>query len=89
MSFDKILLDIICCPVTHLPLELMRQTQLDRLNDLIKQSKIKARDNSFLEEKLSGALVTKDSKLAYPIIDGIPILIKERGILLSQLEEEY
>ena len=65
MSFDKILLDIVCCPVTHLSLELMHQTQLDRLNDLIEQSKIKACDDSFLEEKLSGALITKDLSLIH------------------------
>ena len=89
MNFDRTLLDIICCPATQLPLEVMQPNQLDKLNSLINQSKLSTRDNSILTEKLSGALVTQDRKLAYPIRDGIPVLLEESGILLSQLEEKY
>lgn len=86
MSLDSSLLDIICCPVTHLPLAPMPQAQLEDLNRLIAESKIKSREDTVLTETLAAALVTRDGKLAYPICDGIPVLIEEHGILLSQLE---
>lgn len=87
MSFDTTLLDIICCPVTRLPLELMPANQLRELNLRISQARIKARDDSLLSEELTDALVTRDGKLAYPIRDGIPVLLEECGIALSQLQE--
>lgn len=86
MGLDKKLLDIICCPVTHSPLAPMPQTQLDTLNELIAQSRIKNRGDELVTEALAEALVTRDGKLAYPVRDEIPVLLEEQGIALAQLE---
>ncbi|MEE9570714.1 MAG: Trm112 family protein [Gammaproteobacteria bacterium] len=86
MSFDKDLLDIICCPVTRLPMEAMSTSALAKLNGLIQEQKIRNRDDDVLTEALQEALVTDDGKIAYPVIDGIPVLLEERGISLSQLD---
>jgi uncharacterized protein YbaR (Trm112 family) len=86
LSFDTTLLDIICCPVTQMPLEIMPQSQLERLNESIRAHKIKQRNDVLLEEELEQALVTRDGKIAYPIRDGIPILLEGDGIVLSQLQ---
>ncbi len=87
MTFNTALLDIICCPVTHAPLSLMRDTDLERLNQRISEGRIRRRDDSLVEESLEEALVTRDGKLAYPIRDGIAVLLEDQGILLAQISD--
>jgi uncharacterized protein YbaR (Trm112 family) len=85
LALDKALLDIICCPVTHVPLELMADDSLQQLNSLISEKRIKNCTDELVTEALQEALVTRDGRLAYPIRDGIPVLLEEQGILLAQL----
>ena len=86
MSFDKNLLDIICCPVTRQPMGSMSAATLAKLNGLIQEQKIRDRDDAVVAEELQEALVTDDGKIAYPVVDGIPVLLEERGISLGQLD---
>lgn len=86
MSLDRALLDIICCPVTRSPLELLPERDLFRLNQLITERKIRNRDDVIVEEPLEQALVTRSGKLVYPVRDGIPVLLEDQGIALSQLD---
>ena len=85
MSFDTALLSILCCPVTQLPLRIMSSAELGSLNERIVARSIKHRDGSTVEEPLEQALTTEDGRLAYAVTDGIPVLLEERGIALSQL----
>lgn len=86
MSIDKALLDILCCPATRVPLQLLPESKLHRLNELIAARKVRNRNDTVLEQPLEEALMTRDEKLAYPIRDGIPVLLEEEGILLAQLD---
>jgi len=86
LSLDRQLLDILCCPVTHVPLMPMPQGQLQALSAAIARGEIRDRGDEQVVEPLTEALVTRDGKLAYPVRDGIPVLLEEQGILLSQLE---
>lgn len=83
MSFDHRLLDIICCPATHLPLKLLPEATLQRLNARIAAGTLKHRDESPVTEPLVQALVTADDRLAYPIRDDIPLLLEEQGIPMA------
>ncbi len=85
MSLDAALLDILCCPVTRLPLERLSGTRLERLNTLAADGRLKNRGGQAVAAHIEEALVTRDGKLAYPVRDGIPVLLEDEGIELVQL----
>jgi uncharacterized protein len=87
VSFDHKLLDIVCCPATHMPLKPMPEATLARFNALIEAGRLRHRDDSPVTETLSAALITDDERLAYPIRDDIPLLLEDQGILVAQLDE--
>lgn len=84
---DKKLLDIVCCPVTKLPLQLLDAGRLARLNDAIRAGRVSNEASDAVGEPLDEALVTRDGRLAYPVRDGIPILMEEECIRLSQMAD--
>ena len=77
---DKKLLSILCCPVTHRDLSLVRPDALSRLNAAIGDGKVSNRDGTVLTETLDEALITDDGKIVYPITDGIPVLLEGESI---------
>lgn len=85
---DKKLLDIICCPLTKLPLQLLDSERLARLNAAIQSGEIKNHVAGDLGKELTEALVTRDGRLVYPIRDGIPILLEEESIDWNQVVEQ-
>ena len=86
MNFDRNLLDIICCPLTRQPLRMMTASRLAKLNKLIQEQKIKDRSEDIVDVVLEQVLVTEDGRLAYPMVDGIPVLLEERCIALAQFD---
>jgi uncharacterized protein YbaR (Trm112 family) len=82
---DKRLLDIVCCPATRLPLDLLDAERLSRLNAAIAAGKIRNHANAAPAEALQEALVTRDGRWAYPVRDGQPLLLEEECIDLQQL----
>jgi uncharacterized protein YbaR (Trm112 family) len=87
MSPIEQLLDILCCPVTHAPLLPLSRDRLERLDAAISRGEIKDSGERTLTEPVTEALVTRDGKLAYPIVDGIPVLLEDRGIIMAQLDD--
>ena len=84
---DKRLLDIICCPLTKLSLELLDGERLGQLNAGISAGKIKNQAAVEIGEALQEALVTRSGNLVYPVRDGIPILLEEESIDWNQVAE--
>ena len=83
---EKRLLQILRCPSTHKGLALARRETLKRVNTAIESGQVSNREGAAVTEPLKEALVTDDSKLLYPIADGIPVLLEGESISLEQLE---
>lgn len=82
---DKQLLTILRCPISHKGLALLKKDQLARLNAAIESGQLKNEDGRALTAPLSEALLTDDGKIAYPVNDGIPVLLEDEAILMEQL----
>ena len=87
MTLPDHLLDILCCPVSHEPLLPLSRAKLKTLNDAIESGGIESVDHEPITETLSDALITRNHKVVYPIAEGIPVLLAERGIGTTQLSE--
>ncbi|MCC5794999.1 MAG: Trm112 family protein [Chromatiales bacterium] len=85
---DKKLLDIICCPVTQLPLQLLDTDRLQRLNAAIAAGVVKSRAEEPVADALEEALVTRDGRLVYPVRDGIPVLLEDAAVDLRSLPDD-
>ena len=85
-AMDKRLLSIICCPVTHKGLSLVRADQLKKINQAIDAGSLVNRDGVVLSDTLKEALVTDDGKTLYPVDDGIPVLLEGESVGLEQLD---
>ena len=82
---DKRLLTILRCPVTHKGLSVLKKDELQRINAAIDAGNLTNHDGTKLGQPLAEALVTDDGKLAYPVTDGIPVLLEGESISLEQL----
>jgi uncharacterized protein YbaR (Trm112 family) len=83
---DKRLLTILRCPVSHKGLNTASRDLLDRVNAAIDSGGLANRDGTVLSQRLEEALVTDDEKLAYPVSNGIPVLLEGESISLEQVD---
>jgi uncharacterized protein YbaR (Trm112 family) len=77
---DKDLLEILACPETHQSLSEAAPDLVERINARIAAGGVKNVGGAAVETKLQGALVRDDGKIAYPIRDGIPVLLIDEGL---------
>jgi uncharacterized protein len=87
MSIDGKLLEILCCPVSKSPLSRLERSRLDKLNKAIAAGAVDQIDGTRVTEGLREALITADRKVIYPVLDDIPVLLYERGIGTTQLQD--
>jgi uncharacterized protein len=87
MTIPDHLLDILCCPVSHEPLLPLSKEKLKKLNLAIDAGDVQYVDHKPVTAALKAALITRNHKVVYPIEDGIPVLLPERGIGTTQLDE--
>lgn len=85
-AINKELLDILVCPEARTPLFMADEELLDALNRGVTAGRLKNRAGESIEKPLDGGLVREDRQVVYPIFDGIPIMLVDEAIPLSQLE---
>ena len=86
MSISNDLLEILCCPKTKVPIQLLNQQQIEMINSSIDTGKILFVDGSKVETPVTEGLVTTDLKTIYRIDDNIPVMLIDKGISTDQIE---
>jgi len=87
MPVDGKLLEILCCPVSKVPLTRLPASRLKKLNEAIAAGDVQYVRGESVDQPLREALITEDSRVIYPVVDDIPILLEERGIGTTQLND--
>ena len=85
MAVSQELVDILCCPVTKVPVRLMSSDELAKLNAAIGAGSIVQADGAKVEETMEEALITEDGATIYKVKESIPIMLKDQAISASQL----
>lgn len=79
------LLAMLRCPEQRLPLTFADAALVESLNDAIRAGQLYNRGGQKLSAPIDGALVRSDGAIAYPVVDGIPVLLVDEGIALDQV----
>jgi len=87
MGIDRRLLDILCCPVSKVPVAMLSTRQLEYLNARIAEGGVLDVDGRAVESVLSEGLVTRGGKVVYRIDDGIPVMLPGSGIGTTQFAD--
>lgn len=83
---DGKLLEILCCPVTKRPLVPLDATRREALDRAVAEGTVRYVDDSTVTGPIEEALVTDDGHVVYLVLDGIPVLLPERGVGTTQFE---
>ncbi len=84
---NETLLQLICCPETRQSLASAPPDLLARLQALRSAGSLVNRAGRKVEDPLDDVLIREDGKIAYPVVDGIPVLIIEEGLAVDELED--
>lgn len=68
------------CPDTRQPVAPAPADIVRTLNDRIRQGTLRDAAGDTLERPIEAGLLRKDGRVLYPVIDGIPRMLIERGI---------
>lgn len=79
------LLEIIRCPVSKQPLQMLSGEQLTKLNQSISAGSVRTTAGAQVEKAIDEGLITADAQTIYRVDDGIPVLLAEEGIPAAQL----
>jgi len=78
------LLALLVCPGTHQEVSLATSAEIDLLNEAIRLGHMRTVAGKEVSEPVEGALIRADRAVAYPIRDGIPIMLVPEALVLSR-----
>ena len=76
-------LDMLRCPETRMRLERGDAELVARCNRRITAGQLRNRVGQNLNKPIDGLLVREDGRVAYPIVDDIPILLADEAVELD------
>ena len=80
---DEELLALLVCPETHQDVALATPEEITRLNVAIGRGEIRTAAGKEVNQPVEGALIRADQAIAYPIRDGIPVMLVAEGLVLA------
>jgi uncharacterized protein len=80
-------LQLLRCPETRQELTFAEPALLERINSEIANQSIRNRAGQKLTRALEAGLLRTDGQVVYPVLDQIPILLIDEGIMLTELEK--
>jgi uncharacterized protein len=84
---DKRLLDILCDPVSKIPVRPLNGNELSALNKAIEGGQVQTVTGTAVQNRMAEGLITTDRKVVYRVEDGIPVMLPEEGIGTTQLTD--
>jgi uncharacterized protein YbaR (Trm112 family) len=87
MGIDQRLIDLLCCPVSRVPVIPVSSSQLAWLNDRIAAGGVLTVGGTAVASPLAGGLITTDGKVVYRVEDGIPVMLPDEAIGTTQLQD--
>ncbi len=86
MSVDRKLLEILVCPISKQPLEILNEKRLKLLNDGIESGELHRNNDEVISESVNEALITRNGETIYVIDDGIPVMLEDLSIPTVQIQ---
>jgi uncharacterized protein YbaR (Trm112 family) len=83
---DPELLALLVCPATHQDVTLATAEDIAMINAAIGEGRVKNVGGSTVEQPVQGALIRVDRAIAYPIRDGIPVMLVAEGLILPPVK---
>lgn len=80
------LVEMLRCPRTKQPLERADRELVDRANRAIAAGALQHVGGTPVDTAIDGALVTRDGKFLYAVLDRIPVLLPDEAIAVDDLE---
>jgi uncharacterized protein YbaR (Trm112 family) len=75
----------LCCPEDRSALTIASNSVIAEINIVIRGGRLRNRAGRILKQPLDGGLTRAKCDLMYPILEGIPVLVRDEAIPLTQL----
>jgi uncharacterized protein YbaR (Trm112 family) len=79
------LLNILRCPEDFSSLTLADEALVSRVNTAIRQGTVRNKSGRQVEQAIDGGFVRAAGDVLYPIVDQIPVLLRDEAIELDQV----
>ena len=83
---DAQLLALLVCPATHQEVTLASPADVERLIQGVREGIVRTVGGVEADATFDGALLRQDGAVAYPIRDGIPVMLVEEGLVIDRLD---
>jgi uncharacterized protein YbaR (Trm112 family) len=75
----------LCCPDDRSALSPASESLITEINAAIRRGRLRNRAEQVVEHLIDGGLTRAKGDVLYPIIEGIPVLLRDEAIPLAQL----